>query len=590
VALLAAGRARASDAAAVPTVEFRADRLELDPALRTLRLSGNAAVRVDRYRLTSDRLTLQTDGGRVRVQGPAVLSLCPCPDPPVTFAFQSAQVTATDVSLTEPTVRAFGVPIFWLPALWLRSPSKWGLLPLKLAYQGTDGVLLGSGVHVPLGGANAGLDLSGAGYVRGGAELEARVVTERTATRVRWDYLRSGSLAFDLRGWQSPGARTGVAWTADVLQGERALRGPALLEEVALRQDRASAAAAWSDSGAIVGVGVGAVASRGAAVGSAGAAGPELHAGWGGALGRQATTNLDVSVATWARPDLAALTLFSGRAELRGDAHAGPVALDVEGRARALATLDESGNGYAAAGAVGAELGAPLVKQFATSSLLEHRVTPFVAGLAGATETRAPAEVPPIAADGSFFTAAAGLRSTLGERSAGRAAVSASARAGWAGDASGARPVFAWRASGHAAGFAARGEGFTQWGTRTGSVVLSTIRAGPEDGLFVEGRAEGASGETALLGRLVASGFSSAWAPWLADSGWSVGGRVGVPWTRWLSSIADADYDATTRVLLGWRGALSYRHPCGCLSATAWAGHRTGRGGADAFVTVGLFP
>jgi hypothetical protein len=121
-------------------------------------------------------------------------------------------------------------------------------------------------------------------------------------------------------------------------------------------------------------------------------------------------------------------------------------------------------------------------------------------------------------------------------------------------------------------------------------VVIATVRVGREDALFIEGRAQGTSGTVPLLARVLSAGLDAPWAAWLGDAGWSLGGRVGVPLARFLASTAAADYDAENGVLLGVRGGLTYRHPCGCLTATAWAGHRTGRAGADGFVTVGLVP
>jgi hypothetical protein len=223
---------------------------------------------------------------------------------------------------------------------------------------------------------------------------------------------------------------------------------------------------------------------------------------------------------------------------------------------------------------------------------MEHWVTPFASALAGGSETRSPSAVPLVAPDGAFLLAAGGIRSTLGETAGSRAAVSASFRAGYASDAS-ARgvPLAAWRATGQGSAFALRGEGVSAWGAADrGTVVLTTLRAGRESSFFLEGRAAGSSGNVPLLARVLSAGFDAPWVPWLADAGWSLGGRLGVPWTRFLASTADADYDLTHRTLLGVRGGMTYRHPCGCLSATAWAGHRTARQGVDGFVTLSLSP
>jgi hypothetical protein len=600
VALLAATAVRAENGPAVPpeplpaslapdpVLRFRAERLELDPSLSRLRLSGGVSVGFDRYRLTSQRLELSQRAGTIEVEGRAELAFCACPDPPLTLGFSSATLSRSDVVLAQPTVRAFGVPVFWLPWLWVRPRSEWGVLPLKVAYRGEDGLLLGSGVHAPVGTAS--VDVSAAAYFRGGVELEGRLVTERSATTVRWDYLHESALALDLRGSASPGETASIAWSADALRGARALRGPALLEEVALRQDRARAAAGWSEDGVTAGIGVGTAAPRGAATSSGALGGPDLSVGFGGALGRGATANLDAGVATWALPDANTLTLISERGELRGDARAGPVAFDGAARTRALATLDEGRQGYTATAAATGEVSVPFMKEFgAPEAPLSHWVVPFATGQAGMSDTRAPSVVPAIAGTGGFFVAAAGIRSSLGETAARRGAVSVSAQAGYAGDGGGThRPMLAWRATGRAAAVAVRGEGISTRGSDASDTVLSTLRVGPEGGWFVEGRAFGTRNAAPLIGRMFAAGLDAPWAPWLGAPGWSVGGRVGVPWTRVVSTTADLDYDATSAVLLGVRGAISYRHPCGCLAAAAWAGHRAARPGADAFLTLSL--
>ncbi len=571
-------------------LEFRADRLQLDPDLRRLRLEGHVSVWVDRYRLSSEKLALWTEQRSVHVEGPAELAFCPCPSPPLTLRFASAQIAPSEVILHGPTLKAFGVPVLWLPWLWLRAPSEWGLLPLEFAYRGNDGLLLGSGIHAPLA---RGLDVSGAGYVQGGAEVGVRLTTERTSSFVRWDHLRDTALTVDLRGFASPDAHSSIAWSVDSLRGERALRGPSLLEEVSLRQDRARGAAGYSDGGTTLGIAVEADALRGAPLTSATTVGPSLYVGFGAPLGTSATANADVGVATWSRPGGSSLTALSQRAELRGSARAGPLALDVEGRTRALATLDETGVGYSAASAVVGELSAPFVKELGPPSLsVEHWITPFMTGIAGVTETREPSASPGLAPNGALLVAAGGVRSTLGERTASRAAVSASVQAGYGADgAARGTPLAAWRATGQGTAFALSGEGALAWGT-TGveSVTLAVLRVGPALGPFLEGRAAGMASRVPLLARLLSTGFDAPWFSWLTDSGWSVGGRMGVPWTRSFGSTVDVDYDARHGMLLGLRGGVTYRHPCGCLSATAWAGHRAGREGADGFVTVGLSP
>jgi len=82
------------------------------------------------------------------------------------------------------------------------------------------------------------------------------------------------------------------------------------------------------------------------------------------------------------------------------------------------------------------------------------------------------------------------------------------------------------------------------------------------------------------LSRLFSRGWDAPLTPYFAMSGWATSGTVGVPWTTLLGSLATVDYDLTHDTLLAVRGALAYRHPCGCLAVIVWGGSRLGRGAA----------
>jgi hypothetical protein len=571
-------------------VTFRSDRLELAPRDEKLELRGNVVVRVDRYRLTSDALSLRRSPRGIAVEGGGAVAFCACPSPPLTLGFRSALVAPpTDLLLEQPTIRVGTVPVLWLPYLWLRAPSRVGLLPVKVAYRGDDGLLLGSGVHLPLGRVQ--MDVGAAGYVQGGYELEGRVVSPRTASTVRWDHLRGDLFAVDLRGALRPESGGAVAWSADALRGDRALRGPALLEEVALRQDRARVAAAYSNGAAIAGVLASADAVRGGSLTSGYVVGPGAHAGYGAALGSVGVVAAGVGIATLRGPLATTTTLVSHRGELRADARLGPLGLDVAAGTRAVATVGEQEAGYSAASAVSAELAAPFLRDFGSlEAPLQHWITPFVVGTAGVADTRSPSIAAPLSRDGGFYTAAAGLRSTLGEAAGKRSAVTASVRAGALGEGSEEpRPAVTWGVGARAPAIALHGEGASLFGGVPASAVVSELRIGREDGLFVAGHVFGSAGAVPVMSRLLALGWDAPWAPFLSSAGWSAGGGVGVPWARWIASTADVDVDATTGDLLGVRGGVAYRHPCGCLAVSLWAAHRMG-GLLDSWVTVDLMP
>jgi hypothetical protein len=592
----ASSLARAQDAApgnganAARPAEFQADRVELEPGKDRLELDGHVAIAVDRFRVTSDHLSLERGPRGVVVTGSGRVALCACPNPPITFGFRSATVAPpTDLLLEQPTVRAFGVPVLWLPYLWLRAPSRAGILPLRVAYRGADGLVLGSGVHLPFGNATA-LDLTGAGYLRGGTELGARLVTPRTTTDLDWDYFRSGALRADLRGSLAPDGRASVAWSVDALRGGRALTGPSPVEEVAQRQDRAQVFAGFSGDGAHVGLLGTANTRRGDAVGAVDAVGPSVQAGFGAPLGESMSIDADVGMATIARPTNDAVTLFSHHGELRGDAHAGPMVVSGEARTRVISAVGAVATGHAAVTGASSEIALPFVKTFgANDSPMQHWVTPFVAGLGGLSDTAGPPVVAPLVGDGMFYVASGGVRSTFGETSGRRSAVSISARGGILGE-EGRLPqtAIAWTARAHGAPVAVSANGVSRTGRARGDVLTSEVRLGPEDGPYLGGRAASSLGVVSLESRLLAEGWDAPFVPWFGRTGWSVGGRAGVPWTRWLTSSVDADYDLTARTLLSVRGTVGYRHPCGCLAVTLWGGHRLGRDGVDSWLTLDL--
>src|SRR5690606_3055763 len=105
-------------------------------------------------RLTSERLSLTRGPRGIVVDGEGRVAFCRCPEAPVSIGFTSATVAPpTDLLIEQPTVYVGEVPVFWLPYFWLRSKNRLGLLPPKIAYRGGDGLLMGGGVHVPLGQA-----------------------------------------------------------------------------------------------------------------------------------------------------------------------------------------------------------------------------------------------------------------------------------------------------------------------------------------------------------------------------------------------------------------------------------------------------
>ena len=220
--------------------------MELDPELMKLELSRKVTIVVDRYRLTAERLTLSRTQRGVEIDGEGRVAFCPCENAPVSFGFQQAIVAPpTDLFVQGATVRVGDVPVLWTPILWLRSPDRFGLLPPKLAWRGEEGLVAGAGVHVPLAGKRgptlSALDLGAAGYLRGGIDLETRLTTPGTSTRVRWDHLHDSLLAVDAHGAGASRDGAAAAVRVDAIRGARGLAGTLELEPVSRRWDHARA-------------------------------------------------------------------------------------------------------------------------------------------------------------------------------------------------------------------------------------------------------------------------------------------------------------------------------------------------------------
>lgn len=551
-------------------------------------------IAVDRYRLTSPRLTLEKGPRGLSVDGGGILAFCGCESPPVTFGFRSALVAPpTDLLLTQPTLRLGSVPVLWLPYLWLRTPERAGLLPIRVAHRGADGPLVGSGVHVPVGGSR--LDLAAAAYTQGGVDTEVSLTTKRSTTRLRWDWLHESLVTANLAGAWSTRRSGSVAWTADALRGPRALRGPVLLEEVSLRQDRARAVVGFSDGATTAGIGALADARRGGAVSGAFVAGPSSYAGFGGRVGDHGLAHADASIATARLASGLALTQGAVRADARLESAWGPVHVSAEAQGRGAATLQNDARGFTSAVGGRAEVATPLVKEFGPSSdPAEHWIVPFLSGTAGVLASRTPAVLEPVAPSGPIVGATSGFRTTWGRIAGDRAAISASAAGSWIAHRGGSVPVGTVSAGGRVGVASSRMQIVRPFTSPDSVVAIAQVGLGEGRGPFVTGRLVGARSNVPVVTRLAAgSGWDAPWVAWLDREGWTTGGSFGIPWTRWLATRMDGDYDISQRTLLGVRGSLSYLHPCRCLAVAVWSGARLGRRSPDlpdSWVTVDIAP
>ena len=577
-------------------VDFEAGKVELDGDLSRLALEKDVVIKVDRYRLTSQKLTLRRTSRGVVVDGEGRVAFCRCENPPITFGFRQAIVAPpTDLFVREPTVRLGGVPVLWLPVLWLRAPDRLGLLPPTVAWRGADGLLAGTGVHVPVGGRRGPtletIDLYASGYLKGGVELQTRLATEHSSTAVRWDHLRADLLALDTHGAAQAEPDATAAWRIDAIRGVRGRYGTLELEPAARRYDRgrASVQSAWR--GVVGGLGVSATMDRGSALDDLGTLGPEAHLGFGTAVGSGSA--LDVSIAATSLRQVGSTTtsLALGRGRFDLGTSLGPLWLG--------ATLDQRGalwsepEAQRVDGSAGARVTAalPFWRGFGSDAdPLVHRVEPFVSAGARASGSRGAALAPaPAPRSSRTLLALGGLQSGIG-RQGSRSAFVADARAGGIGS-NQLSPIVGGALSGDAEIYSIRADGALV--PERGRAYYSALRArlGRADALHVGGRLEGQGDLAPTDARwLGADAWDVPSFAWLDSPGWSAGSELGIPWTTELATLLSADADLGRERWLAVHGALGYRHRCGCLAAVAAVGQRLGRDGIDAEIRLDLMP
>ena len=270
-------------------VEGAADRVQVDGELGRLELEGQVTVQAQRYRLKSQRLQLQRGPRGVEVTGSASVALCTCDDPPVQLRVSRATLAPpTDALFLNLRLELWHVPVLWLPALWLRAPSRWGLTFPRLAYRGEDGFLAVQGAYFPLaveeGRVTRSLTVGAGAYLFDGARVEAELDTEASTSRVAWDHVRQSALSIDAHGSAALSEAT-FAYRVDALRGARARVESSSLEVAARRSDRARVSVARVSDVAL-GFTLRADAARAGAFRDFGAVGPEFYLGSAGGLGQ----------------------------------------------------------------------------------------------------------------------------------------------------------------------------------------------------------------------------------------------------------------------------------------------------------------
>jgi hypothetical protein len=570
-------------------VDFSARHLEVDADLGELSLSGDAEVTVGRYRLGGDRVRLKRGPRGIGVEGGGDIAFCSCDDPPVTLGYSSVTIAPpSDVLIQNAVLRTGGVPLFWLPYLWLRSPDRVGLIFPSAEWRGDDGLLLGSGVHVPFD-SNQGrpalraLDVSGFGYTKGGARVEARLLTPQSTSQLRWDYRDGTALGVDAHAAVSGRAAAIWAYDADASLGARGRTALSSLEAAARRYDHARFGVA-STGNALFALGAAADAPRGAWLDDPLSMGPFALLSTGGALGDRSSFGLDLGAATTVVAGAGRRDNQKTRGLERGSIESAQAAGPTLLRAGAFEQAELLSDPVQALSKVRAGVGLawslPLLRRFGAFS---HLVSPELLGRAerqywdGVGENR--------------LLSTGGITSALGNGprgGAGRVRLAA----GFGGRPEALEPLTQASLSTDTRLFGVRLTGVGEPRSRAAEAI-ARLRLGARGGTALTSYAEARTSRAPATAPAYESGDVL---PTFQDVGLydREGLTTGADLTLALGSVlmvgGGADADPVDGDVLAVRSFLRYRHACGCVALGAFGSARKGRGGFDAGLSLDLMP
>jgi len=577
--------ARAGDA------EVHATSVSFDAGRQEVVLEGDVRVDSPPFHLRSQHVRLRrSGGGPLELEGEGTLGFCPCLGTPLAISFQGAKIAPPgDLLLDRPVLRLFDVPVLWLPAFWLRAPSKVGLLPPDLAYRANDGVYAGLGAHLPWNGGKSALDLRGGVYTEGGGVGDARFFAPTARTHVRFDHLGETGVLVDARGFTKNG-ELALAWDVDAVRGRRALAATTRLDDAARRWDRAAGEGTLRFTSGRVSFGAVATTPRGGAFGDLGSSGPVL----GASLSRTSRDGMvsvavDGLVAALSEPGSAARTY--GRVGARGAVTGGlgPFVAVASSRAETSFTASDAAPLTSAAALVRTRLTLPLARAFGG---VVHVVEPVAMVMAGArTAGAVPLDLAPLSGDvpnvGSL-AGAVGAHTSLGSPGGGVAELEGTVGGVSLAGGRGAPGAFV-RATARASYVGLSGEAAALADAREPDPLgYGAVRArlGHELGPRLLVHAAFGTTADAFAARRLADGGADAPGPFLATRTSSVGGRGVLPIARRVSFMAGADGDLTGARFLGAFGGVELRDRCQCLVVRAFGSRRVGREGVDLWLTL----
>lgn len=579
---------------------FGADEVRFDARAQALDIVGHVHVDEPPFHLTGDAMRLRRVAIGAQLDGEGRLSFCPCLGTPLAVRFQGATVAPPDdLILRQPVLEVFGVPVAWAPVFWLRSAGRVGLLAPDIEWRGADGLRVGEGVHVPWvnGDGQRGLDLRAAGYLEGGAVVDAALRTAATSTRLLWDDLRGdGGLLVAARGASAPvGDAPDVAWAVDALRGGRAVQATTDVDAAARPFDSAEADAAWRSGGWTFASGVRDVALRGGDLGDLGAGGPFVVARGAGAIAETGAVDATVEGGAVRQATVGTTTFARGEGGALLASRMGPVQATVA--ARGLAELADDGTrpGFDGAAQARGTIAWPLARGYGSSDPDDpwvHRTEPRIEAAALATRADEVLVIPAgrgmTAPEGGAWVLAADWDNALGRWGA-REAAELDALAGAVGSASQVLPALRARAAA-STGWVGLRVDFARVlrAPDVGGAFVARARVGPAAGLHVALHVAARDGVDPVIARALVDAPLEPASGFLAVPGWTGGARVAVPLGPRITTRAGADVDLQASQLVAVVGALELHDPCGCVVVRATAAHRVGREGVDAWLSVDL--
>jgi hypothetical protein len=552
--------------------------------------------------LTSNALRVRRLPSGVLVEGEGRLAFCPCLGTPIALRFTSATLAPPhDIIVGNPVVEVFGAPVAWAPAWWLRSAGRFGVLAPDVAWRGSDGFRVGEGVHVPwtAGDREQGLDLRASSYVRGGLLLDTRLRTTHTDTQIQWDrLLGDDGLVVATRGAMElgRGSRTPlIAWEADALRGDRAVRSTSDINAASRPFDRTQATTSWRGDETLWVSGVRSVARRGGALGNFGAGGPFVAVRRSDAIGRLGT--YDAALEAGVTEVANRLTTTFARAEtdalLVGDS--GPVATVLS--LRGLATAADDGIVRVLAGTAQARavVGVPFGREFPSPNGSDpwlHLTEPAIEAAVLATDPgTAPLTVPDrglSAPSGGAWVSAASWKNALSQWGT-RESLGLDVSLGAMGTPEHTTPMVRGHMAAHQRWAGGEGDyGRVFDGSGAGGAFIGRLRVGPQSGLNVTIHLAERDGVDPVAARVLVDPLLEPATGFLAASGWSGGALATAPLGTRLSVRAGAQADLVRRTLVASTGSVEIHDSCRCVVVRLTGSQRLGREGVDVWLSVDL--